>query len=108
MGSLKHTYFFPNFVGRAMARVDMRTQLEASMVSMTLILIGLILTTVYILFFVAFPLWYKITVVINLLAGFGFITSNLVTTFQQYQSYLSAVEFQAQLKDSEMKGGSNA
>ena len=94
----KHNYIFPNFVGNVMAKIDMRTQLEASMMSMTLILIGLILTTFYMIFYVTFPLWYKITVVINLLAGMGFISSNLITTFQQYQSYLNAVEFQKELK----------
>ena len=98
---MKNSYIFPDIVGKMMARIDMRTQLEASLLSMTLILIGLFLTTIYILFYVAFPLWYKIVVIINLVAGIGFISSNLVTTFQSYQSYLNAIEFQKEL----VKGG---
>jgi len=99
---MKHTYIFPDFMAKIMSRIDMKTQLEGSMMSMALILIGLTLTTFYILFYVTFPLWYKITVVINLIAGFGFISSNLIMVFQQYRSYLDAVEFQQQLK---LKGG---
>ena len=98
MEKQKHNYIFPDIIGRAMAKIDLRTQLEASLLSMVLILIGLVLTTFYIIFYVAFPLWYKIIVVINLIAGFGFISSNLITTYQSYNSYLNAVEFQHELK----------
>jgi len=94
----KHNYVFPDFMGRAMSKLDLQVQLEASMLSTVLILCGLVLTTFYICFYVhTFPLWYKITVVINCIAGIGFLGSSLVTTFQAYQSYLNAVDFQKEL-----------
>jgi len=77
----KSNYIFGNFLGNMMSKVDLRTQFEASMMSMTLILIGLAVSTFYMAVYVNFPLWYKITLIINLLAAFVFLTSNLVTTY---------------------------
>ena len=99
MDKVKNKYFFPNVMAVAMSKVDQRTQFEASMMSMFLILCGLVLSGFYILFYVSVPLWYKITIVINVLAGIVFLSSFLVTTFQQYQSYMQAKEIQDQLKE---------
>ena len=101
----KANYVFPNILADFMSKVDMRTQLEASMMSMSLILIGMFVSIFYMGFYIAFPLWYKITLIINLVAGLVFISSFIITTFQQYQSYLNAVEFQNELKN--VKGGLN-
>jgi len=94
----KNNYIFPNFLAKAMGKLDLRVQLEASMMSMTLILIGLALSTFYMTVYVTFPLWYKITLVVNLLAAFVFLSSNLVTTYQQYQSYMEIKQFQDEMK----------
>ena len=93
----KHPYIFGDFLGQAMSKVDLRTQLEASMMSMSLMLIGLCATAVYLSFFVQFPLWYKIFLIINLLAGLVFLWSNLVTQYQQYQNYMEVVDFNKQI-----------
>jgi hypothetical protein len=100
---MKNNYFFPDFLGDFMRKIDMRTQLEASMMSMTLILIGMLVSVFYFVVYFDFALWYKIVLVINGLAGFVFLSSFLVTAFQQYQSYLTAIEFQQETKH--MKGG---
>jgi len=92
----KHSYIFGDFLGKAMSKVDLRTQLEASMMSMSLMLIGLCATVVYLGFFVPFPLWYKIFLIINLLAGLVFLWSNLVTQYQQYQNYMEVLDFNKQ------------
>ena len=89
----QHSYVFGDFLGKAMSRVDLRTQLEASMMSMALILVGLVISSIYIFFFVNFPLWYRIVLVINMLAGLVFLWSNLVTQYQQYQNYMEVLEF---------------
>ena len=94
----KNKYIFPNFLASAMGKLDLRVQLEASMMSMTLILIGLALSTFYMMVYVTFPLWYKITLIVNLLAAFVFLSSNLVTTYQQFQSYMEIKNFQDEIK----------
>ena len=95
----KPTYIFGNVLGDFMSKIDLRTQLEASMMSMTLILIGLALSTFYMAVYVSFPLWYKITLVINLLAAFVFMSSNLVTTYQQFQNYMQVQEFNKKMEE---------
>jgi len=90
----EHNYFFPDFLGKMMAKVDLRTQYEASLLSMSLIAVGLVLTIFYLVVYFEFALWYKILLVINGLAGLLFFSSGIITTFQQYQSYMVVIEFQ--------------
>ena len=92
-------YVYPSWMANAMKKVSMQLQYEMSMMSMSFILIGIIITGIYMAFFVTgLALWYKIVLLVNLVAGMGFLTSFLITTFQQYQSYMSAQEFQKSLK----------
>lgn len=98
---MKNSYIFPDPLAKFMSKLSLRVQYESSMMSMSLIFIGMILSAIYLSVYVDFPLWYKVVLVINLLAGMVFIGSFLVTTFQQYQSYLSAIEFQEELKQNE-------
>ncbi len=96
-------YIFPNFLAKAMAKVDLRTQYEASMMSMSLMMVGIFVSVIYMFFFLdILLLWYKIFLVINGIAGLLFMSSYLVTTFQQYQTYMAAMEFNL---PKEMKGG---
>lgn len=109
---LKHKYIFPDFLAKAMAKVDLRTQYEASMLSSTLMMGGLILTITYLVIYFDLALWYKIVLVINGLSGLVFFMSSLTTIFQQYRSYMDATQFQRENftnsqpnKNSLLKGG---
>ena len=81
-------YVFGKYMAKAMKAISQRTQMEAAMMSMVTIIFGLIFMTVYIPFFTDFPLIMKIATVVNTVAGMGFIGSYLITSFQQYQSYM--------------------
>jgi len=85
-------YIFPKTLAEAMSKVDQRVQYEASMMSMVFILLGLIVMAVYMIFFTDFTTFMKVMVGINTVAGFIFLWSYLVTTYQQYLSYLEASE----------------
>ena len=100
---VKHKYIFPNWLANRMAKVDMRTQYEASMMSMTLICIGLVVTGIYMGIYTDFATWYKIFLCINVLAGIVFMSSYLTTTYQQYQTYMATMEFQKELKGGKKK-----
>src|SRR3972149_4798238 len=76
-------YIFPDFLAKAMAKVDLRTQYEASMLSMTLISIGLVVSVVYFLLYFNFQTWYKVVLVVNGLAGILFMWSFIITTYNQ-------------------------
>lgn len=87
-------YIFPDVLGKAMSNVPINVQLEASMMSMFLMMIGLMISAVYVGFYVNFPLWYKILLEINFFAGFIFMSSFLITTFQTYQNVMEVADFQ--------------
>ena len=82
----KYKYCFPDPMAKFMNKVDDRTQMEASLMSMFLLLIGLILFTLYIIFFSDWNWWMRGMTIFNSLCGFVFLFSYLVTTFQQYQA----------------------
>lgn len=88
------TYIFPDVLGNLMSKVDTKTQMEASMLSMTLMMIGLIITAFYVGIYVEFPLWYKIVLEINFLCGLVFMSSFLIQSFQAYKNILEVMEFQ--------------
>lgn len=95
---IKNKYIFPNVLAKVMSKLDMRVQLEASMLSMTFILVGMLISVWYIIAYISFPLWYKIVIVINGLAGIVFLSSFIITTFQSYKSYLDASDFQKEME----------
>ena len=89
---VKNKYIFPDFVANVMAKMDVRTQFEASMMSMTFIMIGMVLSLVYAMIYMDLRMWFKVVLIINGVSGVVFMFSYLVTTFQQYQNYMAAKE----------------
>lgn len=94
---VKNSYIFPNFLAMAMKNAEMKTQLESSMLSMALLLIGMLLMGIYSILYLTQGWIFKGLIIFNLLAGFLFMSSYLVTTYQQYTSYLGALEIQKQM-----------
>lgn len=84
-------YIFPKKVASMMAKVDMRTQYEASMMSMAFISIGIVLSVVYACIYLDVKLWFKIVTAVNGIFGIMFLGSSLVTTYQQYLSYMQGM-----------------
>ena len=89
----KHRYVFPNFMAKAMAKVSMRAQMEAGMMSQGLLLLGLTAMVLFMIFSQQTTGWYKFMVIFNLLCGWFLISSYLVTTYHQYVSYAEAMGF---------------
>lgn len=81
-----YTYCIPSPMAKFMKKIDERTQMEASLLSMFLLLIGLITFTTYTALFSDWGTWAKTMTIFNGLCGFVFLFSYLVTTFQQYQA----------------------
>lgn len=85
----KGNYCFPNFLGKIMAKVGQRVQFESSLLSIAFILTGLMIMTIVTIFGTDLSLFIKIMAGVNGIAAFLFLSSHLITTFQQYQAYLS-------------------
>lgn len=96
----KPNYIFGDLLGNAMSKVSLRVQYEASMMSMALMSIGLVITVIYFIIYFDFKVWYKVFLAINGVAGLMFMISSIITTLQQYQSYIQATQFKE-----DMKGG---
>lgn len=93
-GTHKHRYIFPNFLAKMMSDVDPRTQYESAMLSSFLILFGILATGIMMIFFMDFSVVYKVLIAINIIGGFLYISSSLVTVYQQYANYMDIMEIQ--------------
>ena len=83
-----HAYALPDIMAKVMKNVDMRTQYESSILSMFFIMVGMIAFTIYLVFLTEFSLMFKILTAFNSFFGIIFMLSYLVTTYQQYISYM--------------------
>ncbi|MGC9309866.1 MAG: hypothetical protein ACP5D2_04195, partial [Candidatus Nanoarchaeia archaeon] len=84
----KLTYIFPKAVAKKMKKIDQRTQMEASMMSMTLLLIGLIIVAAQQVMYGDFSWAVKGVIVFNILCGIVLIGSQVVTQYQQYVHHM--------------------
>lgn len=99
----KLRYIFPSSVAKQMKKIDTRTQLEASMMSMFLIMIGMTLFAFYSAFWGEQTLTFKILLIFNLICGWVLLGSYLVTTYQQYVSYMETMDIDPDKEREEMK-----
>ena len=84
-------YCFPKPVANIMMSISPRTQMEASIMAMVVILCGMVFTGVYIAFYVEdISTLFRVITIINTLAGMVFLGTFLVTSFQQYKNFLIA------------------
>jgi len=89
----KYSYCFPKGVASTMGKISMRSQMEASMLSQFLLLIGMTIMIVYMLITKQSSVLYKIIITFNLLCGFLLIGSYLVTTYNQYTSFMGSMGY---------------
>jgi len=89
----KHRYVLPNFLAKAMSKVDMRAQMQASILSQFLLIIGLTFMVIFMIISTQTTGLYKFIVIFNLLCGFVLISSYLITTYEQYKSYSESMGF---------------
>ncbi len=101
-----HAYALPDVMARIMKNVDMRTQYESSILSMFFILIGMIAFTIYLVFLTEFSLIFKILTSFNSFFGVIFMLSYLVTTYQQYISYMETQTVMEDIMQNSPEGNS--
>ena len=92
-------YLFPSSMAKFMEKVDQRVQYESTMMSVCTILVGMIILAVYMVFFNdVVSTFMKVMITINTVAGFFFLGSSLVTTYQQYVTYIESMELFSNLE----------
>ena len=104
----KGNYCFPSPLAKIMASISQRVQYEAALLSISFILLGLLFTGFITVFYSGLSVLAKIFVAANVIAGFIFLSSHLITTYQQYLSYLDIMGFLEQKYESaEMQESNN-
>lgn len=81
-----------SFLTKGLEKVDTGIQMEASMVAMGVMMIGVLVGGVYATFFTDMNLFVKILAGLNALAGVVLLSSFFATSYHQYKSYKEAVE----------------
>ena len=103
----KNRYIFPNWLAKTMNNVSFRTQNEASLLSQFLLIIGMILMVIYIVIYGGQSIGYKILLVVNMLCGIVFMGSYIVTTYQQYKSYMDTMGIDSDYEKQKVKSKGN-
>lgn len=89
----KNQYCLPAGMAKGLKKVSIETQYESSILGTFLILIGLIASGIYSIFFLKQDWWFKGLIIFNLISAIILLTSQLTTTYQQYNSYKETKEF---------------
>jgi len=105
----KDNYIFGDVWGNLMARTSPNFQMESAMMSLLFLMIGLLLTGVYIIFWTDFSVFFKIVTGINSFFGVIFLNSQLIALFQAYSSLkeIQSVQNLINIHSEDLKGGKN-
>jgi len=96
-------YIFPDKIASMLKKPSPRTQLEASLIGISLILIGTIGIAIYFVFFSDMSLFFRIAIGLSSFGVFLFQFSTLASTYIQYHSLKLALGLYPKDKKLEMK-----
>lgn len=82
-----NSFILPKGVANKMNKVDMGIQYEASILSLSFLIVGMILFSVYFIFFTGYDWAFKAFYLFNSICGIVLMISMLVSNYQQYVSY---------------------
>ncbi|HEY0090439.1 MAG TPA: hypothetical protein VGB37_16435 [Candidatus Lokiarchaeia archaeon] len=94
----KDNYIFGDVWGNLMAKTTPAFQMESAMMSLLFLMIGVLLTGVYIVFWTDFATFFKVLTAINSFFGVIFLNSQLIALFQAYQGMKSVQNISQYLK----------
>jgi hypothetical protein len=106
-GKIKNRYIFPDVLAKAMSKVSTRTQMESGILSMSLLVLAMILMVLYMIIWGAGSITYKVILAVNLLCGLVFLSSYLITNYQQYTNYMDNMGFDAAYEKQKIKSKGN-
>lgn len=86
-GKTDDNFIFPDKVADTMKIIDMETQYEASILSLFGLIVGMLLFTIYIIFFAPYHWLMKVFVSLNTIMGVVLMGSMLITNYQQFISH---------------------
>lgn len=84
-------YIFPKGIAKKMMKISIRTQMEASLMAMSFIIVGILASSIFLVFFTEIGLFTKIASSITMLAIVALLSSQIITQFQSYRAYLNVM-----------------
>lgn len=102
----KGNYIFGDTFGNVMRKTSVKFQLEAAMMSLVMLIIGITATAAYIIGWTDFSLFFKIMTGTNAFFGMLLLYSQLAGLFQSYQSVIEMSKVKDIIAEFSMKGGS--
>jgi len=86
-------FIFPDGAAKKMKTMSLDIQYEASVISSSLLMLGIILFLIYFIFFTTSSWIMKGLIIFNSLCGLGLMGGMVVTYFQQLVSYRESTKF---------------
>ena len=86
-------FIFPDKTAKKMKKIDLGVQYEASVISSSLLMLGIILFLIYMIFFTESSWVMKGLIIFNSLCGLGLMGGMVITYYQQLVSYRESTKF---------------
>ena len=86
-------FIFPDGTAKKMKKMDLGIQYETSVLSSSLLMLGIILFLIYFIFFTTSSWIMKGLIIFNSLCGMGLMAGMIVTYYQQLISYRESTKF---------------
>lgn len=99
-----------NNLGKSLLKFSLKEQFEISLISLLGLILALLITSIYLIFFSDMSMFMKVMLAINGIFGISFLTSFLATTYQQYINFISVTQAMGDvtsmfINDNDLKGG---
>jgi hypothetical protein len=92
-------FIFSPEVAQTLKKVDIGIQYESSMIATFFLIVGLLLFTIYTVFFTQYQLVMKIFITFNSFFAMILMASMLITSYQQFISYRESTKMFAEFSD---------
>ena len=100
-------FIFPDKTAKKMKKIDLGVQYEASVISSSLLMLGIILFLIYMIFFTESSWVMKGLIIFNSLCGLGLMGGMVITYYQQLVAYRESTKFLRQAAMQQQTEGSN-
>jgi len=97
-------FIFPKEVAKKMKEINIATQYEASILSMSFLIIGALLFVIYTVFFTTYYWLMKVFICFNSVCAIILMTSTLITTYQQFVAHKESTNMMNLLSTNSIPG----
>lgn len=88
-----NAFIFPDNIARGMKKMDVAIQYESSVLSSALLIVGIILFTIYYVFFTSSNWVIKSLIIFNCVCGIGLMGGMMITYYHQLIAYRESTAF---------------